>query len=217
MQSASRQTTISLPSQDTISTNSSSKMFSIRYILSIISLVQKVNANNAFEVDLKCLDNIKEYVGSLPASTKWLRSGEVIGAGAKVYGFRVDNVHHETYRLLNGMSRGNQTADEIQEENGQKADGEENGEILDQQENKKKGQKVKFHGNEEMNNAEDYLNNFDKYGVKTLEKETNLNLASFDTQHLVDPLFKKTTRMFDEMSLSTLMSSTLETSPNLIL
>jgi hypothetical protein len=32
-----------------------------------------------------------------------------------------------------------------------------------------------------MNNAEDYLNNFDKYGVKTLEKETNINLASFDT------------------------------------
>lgn len=35
-----------------------------------------------------------------------MRSGEAIGAGSKLYGFRVDNVHNETYRLLNGMSRG---------------------------------------------------------------------------------------------------------------
>ena len=42
----------------------------------------------------------------MPAATKWLRSGEAIGAGAKVYGFRVDNVHNETYRILNGMARG---------------------------------------------------------------------------------------------------------------
>ena len=30
-------------------------------------------------------------------------------------------------------------------------------------------------------------------GEKTLEKETNLNVTTFDTQHEVDPLFKKTT------------------------
>ena len=33
--------------------------------------------------------------------------------------------------------------------------------------------------------------------------------------HQVDPLFKKTTQRFDEMSLSTLMSSTLDLSSNL--
>jgi len=44
-------------------------------------------------------------------------------------------------------------------------------------------------------------------GIKTLDRLENINLESFDTQHLVDPLFKKTTRMFDEMSLSQLMSS----------
>ena len=49
----------------------------------------------------------------MPAATKWLRSGEAIGAGAKVYGFRVDNVHNETYRILNGMARGGQIPDEI--------------------------------------------------------------------------------------------------------
>jgi len=49
----------------------------------------------------------------MPAATKWLRSGEAIGAGAKVYGFRVDNVHNEAYRILNGMSRGGQIPDEL--------------------------------------------------------------------------------------------------------
>ena len=44
-------------------------------------------------------------------------------------------------------------------------------------------------------------------GEKTLDRLENINLSSFDTQHLVDPLFKKTTRMFDEMTLSSLMSS----------
>jgi hypothetical protein len=53
--------------------------------------------------------------------------------------------------------------------------------------------------------------------VRTLDKVENLNLDCFDTQHLVDPLFKKTTRMFDEMSLSTLMSSQLNTTPTLLL
>lgn len=55
----------------------------------------------------------------------------MIGAGAKVYGFRVDNVHHETYRLLNGMSRGGQNADEEQEENGEMLEGDENGNLVD--------------------------------------------------------------------------------------
>ena len=34
---------------------------------------------------------------------------------------------------------------------------------------------------------------------KTLEKESNINLTSFDTQHEVDPLFKQMTQKFDEM------------------
>jgi len=72
-----------------------------------------VNAANAFEVDINCLNNIQEFVASMPAATKWLRSGEAIGAGAKVYGYRVDNVHNETYRILNGMARGGQIPDEI--------------------------------------------------------------------------------------------------------
>ena len=42
-------------------------------------------------------------------------------------------------------------------------------------------------------------------------------MMSFDTQHEVDPLFRKTTQKFDEMRIGNLMSSTLSTTPNLLL
>ena len=37
--------------------------------------------------------------------TKWLRTGEAIGAGAKIYGFRVDNVHSDAYKMLSSLAR----------------------------------------------------------------------------------------------------------------
>ena len=54
-------------------------------------------------------------------------------------------------------------------------------------------------------------------GFKTLEKEHNLNMSSFDIQHEIDPLFSKTTRKFDEIGPSTLLTSSLEVSPSLVL
>ena len=52
---------------------------------------------------------------------------------------------------------------------------------------------------------------------KTLEKESNINLSSFDTSHEVDPLFKQMTQKFDEMGQSSLMSSTLDVTPSLLI
>ena len=43
----------------------------------------------------------------------------MIDAGAKVYGFRVDNVHSETYRMWNGMQRNAVNGEEIIEMIGQ--------------------------------------------------------------------------------------------------
>ena len=39
------------------------------------------------------------------ADKKWINTGDAIKASAQVYGFRVDNVHSETYRMLNGIHR----------------------------------------------------------------------------------------------------------------
>ena len=37
--------------------------------------------------------------------TKWLKTGEALGAGAKVYGFRVDHVHHDAYKMMGSLAR----------------------------------------------------------------------------------------------------------------
>ena len=37
--------------------------------------------------------------------SKWMRTGEALGAGAKIYGFRVDNVHCDAYKMMGSLSR----------------------------------------------------------------------------------------------------------------
>ena len=34
-----------------------------------------------------------------------MRTGEALGAGAKIYGFRVDNVHNDAYKMMGSLSR----------------------------------------------------------------------------------------------------------------
>ena len=46
---------------------------------------------------------------------KWVRTAEAIGAGAKIYGYRVDNVHMDAYKMLNTLSRnGDQNIELVQ-------------------------------------------------------------------------------------------------------
>jgi condensin complex subunit 2 len=113
----------------------------------------------------------------------WGRTGEALGAGAKIYGYRVDNVHMETYKILGGLHRhglgdheievvmGDDKADE------ERQDGEdEETKELENSGNKRKKRVLKF---------------TDAQGEKTLDKPENLVLdANFDTEAMVDPLFK---------------------------
>ena len=57
-------------------------------------------------------------IGKEPKNKKWIKSSEIVDAGTKVYGFRVDNVHNETYRMWNGFMRnavGDQNIEIIEE------------------------------------------------------------------------------------------------------
>jgi condensin complex subunit 2 len=77
----------------------------------------KVNIKNAFDIDINCIDTLTQLIdsnklaGGMSANTenqennKWGRTGEALGAGAKIYGYRVDNVHMETYKILGGLHR----------------------------------------------------------------------------------------------------------------
>lgn len=67
---------------------------------------QKINMKNAFEVDINCIDQLSDLITqSKGGENTWGRTGEALGAGAKIYGYRVDNVHMATYRILGGLHR----------------------------------------------------------------------------------------------------------------
>ena len=79
--------------------------------------MQKINAKNAFEVDYFAdVDDFKKFISTQKPEQKWVRSGQVVDTGAKVYGYRVDNVHNETYRMWNGMVRNAAIDDGIPED-----------------------------------------------------------------------------------------------------
>ena len=67
---------------------------------------KKINQSNAFDVKLTSLDEIKDFLQTHDKlETKWLRTGEALGAGAKIYGFRVDHVHNDTYKMMSCLAR----------------------------------------------------------------------------------------------------------------
>ena len=37
--------------------------------------------------------------------TKWLKAGEALGAGTKIFGFRVDHVHSNAYKMMGSLAR----------------------------------------------------------------------------------------------------------------
>ena len=107
------------------------------------------------------MGNIKDFVKTQNPDKKWVRTGEAIDAGAKVYGFRVDNVHSTAYKMLNVMTRNvnDQQLGVIKED--EESEDEEGEEVKSQDRKKKATRKLPV-----LNSG----------GEKTLDKETNLNL-----------------------------------------
>ena len=86
----------------------------LQTITEVIKLTEqrKINAKNAFDVQITSLESMKEFMENhAQVETKWLRTGEALGAGAKIYGFRVDNVHTDTYKMVSSLAR-NQGGDQ---------------------------------------------------------------------------------------------------------
>ena len=135
-----------------------------------------------------------------------MRTGEAIGAGAKIYGYRVDNILDSALKMRFGMTNyiGEDFLEIVRED-------EEEDEEIDLQNSlnnsgqpkKKKTKTIKF--------------DLGKSGLKTLEKEANISSATVDTQHQIDPLFRKKTQKFDDLSMSNLMTSTLNVNSNLLI
>ena len=48
--------------------------------------------------------------------TSWQKASASLDASAKIYGFRVDSVHTETFKFLGGLSRADNKEDNQEEE-----------------------------------------------------------------------------------------------------
>ena len=91
---------------------------------STLRCLQKVNEKNAFEVEFNP-SKIKQFAKSQKPGKKWTRTGEAIDATAKVYGYRVDNVLNDAWRMRLGMQRNAMALEEleiIKEESGDDID-----------------------------------------------------------------------------------------------
>merc|ERR1719239_48841 len=153
-----------------------------------LSAENKVSQKNAFNLQL--IDWMAQAIGKKSKSASdggvdindFQIAAGTLDASTKIYGFRVDVVYNDTFKLASGLTQSSkQKADEsldgsnVEGEEGAAADGEEG---LNNQEGVKKRKRIKKSA--------------------TVEKNLkNINIGKMELEFDVDPLFKKTTSQFD--------------------
>lgn len=117
--------------------------------------------------------------------SSWQKASASLDATAKIYGFRVDSVHSETYKFLGGLNRNKKDANL------------KNGDIQEEVDETKKKEKVKRGVNTLETNIK------------------KLNLSKYDIDSEVDPLFSIMTSKFNESSVKGLLLNTIPLNDNL--
>ena len=140
----------------------------------------KINAKNAFDINVDFIESLSNILNKNEEAA-WQKASASLDVSAKVYGYRVDSVHSETFQFLGGLNRNkkgeNQNKENIEEEK----------EI----EEEKKNVKV-------------------RRGQNTLETNLNkLNLTKYDLDTEVDPLFSIMTSKFNEINANGLLLNTI--------
>ena len=111
----------------------------------------------------------------------WQKASASLDVSAKVYGYRVDSVHSETFKFLGGLNR-----------------------------NKKEEEEKEEKKEEEKENEENKKENKIRRGQNTLETNINkLNLTKYDLETEVDPLFSIMTSKFNESTAEGLLLNTI--------
>ncbi len=153
---------------------------------------QKISAKNAFDVNVEFLENLPNFLNKNEESA-WQKASASLDASAKIYGYRVDCVHSDTFKFLGGLNR-TENKDEENENLESK--------ILSEKVEKK----VKFI----------LLNVLIQDGSSTLEKDPKkLDLTHYDMEFDVDPLFKNMTARFNETGARGLLLNNLPIDSNL--
>ena len=118
----------------------------------------------------------------------WQKASASLDATAKIYGFRVDSVHSETFKFLGGLNR-NKKELNLKDDNIE--------EVQEGGEETKKKEKV-------------------RRDVNTLETNiSKLNLSKYDIDSEVDPLFSYMTSKFNESSAKGLLLNTIPLDDNM--
>ena len=139
----------------------------------------KINAKNAFDINVDFIESLSNILNKNEESA-WQRASASLDVSAKVYGYRVDSVHSETYKFLGGLNRN------------------------------KKGEEQKENEEEKENEDEKKNNAKIRRGVNTLETNLNkLNLTKYDLDTEVDPLFSIMTSKFNESNANGLLLNTI--------
>ena len=64
----------------------------------------KINAKNAFDINVDFIESLSNILNKNEESA-WQRASASLDVSAKVYGYRVDSVHSETFQFLGGLNR----------------------------------------------------------------------------------------------------------------
>lgn len=154
-----------------------------------LATANKITAKNTWELQL--IDHMTDVLNTdeqanASSTYNFPKACGTLEASIMIYSSRVDDVHKETYKVLGGLSYGNNGRIEEEEEG-------EDGEVDENGRKKKKG--------------------ISKRGLSTLDPapSKNLNMKSLDTDVEIDPLFQKTTAAFDEGGAKGLLLNNLAT------
>ncbi len=92
--------------------------FEKRLMMQAVDLISKgkVNAKNAFDLPTEFTDVIPAFVRK-SAENGWIEVSQGLDASAKIYGYRVDALHSDTYKIRGGLYR-NMKENEKEDEDG---------------------------------------------------------------------------------------------------
>ncbi|XP_027348230.1 condensin complex subunit 2 [Abrus precatorius] len=148
----------------------------------------KINQKNTWELNL--IDHLTDIIKveeEDDAETNFQKASCTLEAGVKIYSLRVDSVHSEAYKVLGGMNRAGQEADEQGYNTNQEGANIESGHEEGKKETNKK-----------------------LSPLSTLESSFEvLNVKKFDAAFVVDPLYRQTTAKFDEGGAKGLLMNNL--------
>ena len=64
----------------------------------------KIKMKNAFDINVDFIESLSNILNKNEEAA-WQKASASLDVSAKVYGYRVDSVHSETYKFLGGLNR----------------------------------------------------------------------------------------------------------------